>query len=155
MEATRDPRWEAVDARMRSLGSTPAALIEVLHAVQDSFGFLGADALARVADALHVPLSRVYGVATFYSYFTLEPAGEHTCVVCTGTACHIDGAPAILHAIADRWGVGPGETTADGWLSLLTARCVGTCSLAPVILLDGDMQGRLTPDRAVDRLGAR
>lgn len=147
-----DKRWRAVDARLRRLGRDPSALIEVLHSVQESFGYLDLDGLAYVGAALGVPLSRVYGVATFYSYFTLKPAGEHTCVVCTGTACYITGARALLEGIAADFGVRPGETTADGKLSLLTARCVGTCSLAPVMVVDGSIHGRLTLDAAVATL---
>lgn len=147
-----DRRWRAVDARLRRVGRDPSALIEVLHAVQDSFGYLDLDGLAFVGAALGVPPSRVFGVATFYSYFTLEPAGEHTCVVCTGTACHITGAPALLDGIADRFGVHDGETTADGKLSVLTARCVGVCSLAPLIIVDGQVHGRLTSGGAVAAL---
>jgi bidirectional [NiFe] hydrogenase diaphorase subunit len=143
-----DKRWRAVDARLRRVGRDPTALIEVLHAVQDSFGYLDVDGLAYVGSALGVPPSRVFGVATFYSYFTLKPAGEHTCVVCTGTACYITGARALLDGIAGRFGIRPGETTADGKLSVLTARCVGACSLAPVVIVDGDVHGRLTPDGA-------
>ena len=82
-----DRRWKVVDARMRRLGYRPDALVEALHSVQDSFGFLDRDALEYVAGSLHLPPSRVHGVATFYSYFTLKPPGEHACVVCTGTAC--------------------------------------------------------------------
>lgn len=147
-----DKRWRAVDARLRRLGRDPSALIEVLHTVQESFGYLDVDGLAYVGAALGVPLSRVYGVATFYSYFTLKPAGEHTCVVCTGTACFITGARALLDGIAADLGVRPGETTADGKLSVLTARCVGTCSLAPVMVVDGEMHGHVTPAGAVATL---
>lgn len=147
-----DKRWRAVDARLRRLGRDPSALIEVLHSVQESFGYLDLDGLAYVGAALGVPLSRVYGVATFYSYFTLKPVGEHTCVICTGTACYITGARALLDGIAADLGVHPGETTADGKLSLLTARCVGTCSLAPVMVLDGHMHGRLSVAEAVATL---
>jgi bidirectional [NiFe] hydrogenase diaphorase subunit len=149
-----DKRWKAVDARMRRLGRDPGALIEVLHTVQESFGYLDHDGLAYVGAALGVPPSRVFGVATFYSFFTLKPAGEHTCVVCTGTACYITGARGLLAGIAGELGVHPGETTADGKLSLLTARCVGTCSLAPVMVLDGETRGRLTPAEAVACLSA-
>lgn len=149
-----DKRWRAVDARLRRLGRDPSALIEVLHSVQEAFGYLDLDGLAYVGAALGVPPSRVYGVATFYSFFTLKPAGDHTCVVCTGTACYITGARALLDGISAGFGVGPGETTPDGKLSLLTARCVGACSLAPVMVLDGEVQGRLSPDGAVAALGA-
>ena len=147
-----DPGWGAVDSRMRRLGGGPGALIETLHAVQEAFGHLDPAALAYVSAALRVPPSRVYGVATFYSFFTLTPAGRHTCVVCTGTACHLDGAGRILAALRSRLGVEPDGTTADGEVSLLTARCVGTCSLAPLVELDGETVGRVTPTEVLDRL---
>lgn len=149
-----DRRWRAVDSRIRRLGGKPDGLIEVLHAVQEAFGYLDRDALAYVGASLRVPPSKVFGVATFYSYFTLKPAGEHTCVVCTGTACYITGAAGLLAAVKAEFGVTPGETTADGRLSLLTARCVGACSLAPVVVVDGETSGRLTPAGVVARLSA-
>lgn len=147
-----DQRWRAVDARMLRLGYSPDALIEVLHTVQQSFGFLDDVALTYVAECLGVPLSKVYGVATFYSLFTLKPQGEHTCVVCTGTACHITGASAILARIRADLGIGPKETTDDGRVSLLTARCLGACSLAPAVVYDGEAKGKQTPAEVVARL---
>jgi bidirectional [NiFe] hydrogenase diaphorase subunit len=132
---------------MQQLGHRPDALIEVLHSAQEAFGFLDTETLAFVGASLGVPLSKVYGVATFYSHFTLSPHGEHTCVVCTGTACHISGGAAILAAVRDRLGVAPGRTSPDGKLSVLTTRCPGTCSLAPMVLLDGVAVG---PVRTVD-----
>jgi bidirectional [NiFe] hydrogenase diaphorase subunit len=149
-----DRRWRTVDTRMRRVGYRPDALIETLHAVQEAFGFLDRDALAYVSSSLGVPPSRVFGVATFYSFFTLEPPGEHTCVVCTGTACYINGAPPILERIRRLTGVGPGETTPDGHLSVLTAHCIGTCSIAPAIILDGTTMGELTPDAVAELLEA-
>jgi bidirectional [NiFe] hydrogenase diaphorase subunit len=149
-----DKRWRIVETRMRRLGQRPDALIEVLHAAQEAFGYLDTDTLAYVAESLRVPLSKVYGVATFYSYFTLKPQGEHACVVCTGTACYINGAGGIVTAIGRRLGVRPGETTADGKLSLLTARCLGSCSLAPAMILDGGVQGKLTAEAVVAELEA-
>lgn len=89
-------------------------------------------------------MSRAYGVATFYNYFTLKPAGKHTCVVCTGTACYIKGAPQLLIAMAQSYGIAPGETTADGNISLLTARCLGSCGLAPVVVYDNEVAGKVT-----------
>jgi bidirectional [NiFe] hydrogenase diaphorase subunit len=139
---------------MRRLGHRPDALIEVLHAVQEVFGFLDTDALAFVGASLGVPLSKVYGVATFYSHFTLRPHGEHTCVVCTGTACHISGGAGIVAALRARLDVAPGEMTADGKLSVLTTRCPGTCSLAPMVLLDGAAIGPVTAGDVVARLEA-
>jgi len=149
-----DMRWRIVDTRMRRLGERPEALIEVLHSVQEAFGYLDTDALAYVGAALGVPPSKVYGVATFYSFFTLKPQGEHACVLCTGTACYINGAGGIVAAIRRALGVGPGETTDDGKLSLLTARCLGSCSVAPAMILDGEVHGKLRPDGVVARLEA-
>ena len=94
-----DKRWKIVATRMRRLGDRPEALIEALHAAQEAFGFLDDDALIYVGDTLGVPHSRVFGVATFYSFFTLKPQGEHTCVICTGTACYINGARDLIEAL--------------------------------------------------------
>jgi bidirectional [NiFe] hydrogenase diaphorase subunit len=149
-----DKRWRIVETRMRRLGHRPDALIEVLHSAQEAFGFLDIDTLGFVGASLGVPLSKVYGVATFYSFFTLEPKGEHACVVCTGTACYINGAGGIVAGIRRRLGVEPGGTTEDGKLSLLTARCLGSCSLAPAMILDGEVHGKLTAAGVLDRLGA-
>jgi bidirectional [NiFe] hydrogenase diaphorase subunit len=139
-----DERWRAVDSRMLRLGYRPDALIEVLHAVQQSFGCLDDVALRYVATSLGVPLSKAYGVATFYSLFTLEPQGRHTCVVCTGTACHINGAGAILEELEHRLGIGPKQTSADRSVSLLAVRCVGPCSIAPAVVYDGETRGKQT-----------
>ncbi|MGB9616209.1 MAG: bidirectional hydrogenase complex protein HoxE [Desulfomonilaceae bacterium] len=147
-----DPRWRLVNRAIRLHGGAPDSLIEVLHAVQEHFGYLDRDALKYVADALHTPLSLVYGVATFYHYFTLKPSGEHTCVVCQGTACYIGGATNILKQIKKDVGIEPGETTADGKISLLSARCLGSCSLAPVVVFDGHVTGRMTPETVLEKM---
>jgi len=137
---------------MRRHGSEPSALIESLHSVQEAFGYLDEAALRYVALSLRVPFSKVYGVSTFYHYFTLKPQGEHTCVVCTGTACYIKGAQKLLDAITQEKGIKAGETTADNKLSLLTARCVGACSLAPAVVFDGEVAGKVTPDDLQQRM---
>jgi len=147
-----DRRWRLVNRTMRLHGNAPHALIETLHAVQEHFGFLDMDSLKYVAAGLHVPLSRVFGVATFYHYFTLKPPGEHTCVVCKGTACYIGGASANLDTIEQGVGVAPGETTPDGQVSLLTARCLGSCGLAPAVVFDGEVRGRLAPEDVLARI---
>ena len=149
-----DKRWKIVETRMRRLGDRPAALIEALHAAQEAFGYLDNDALNFVGDTLGVPHSRVYGVATFYSYFTLKPQGEHTCVVCTGTACYINGAKEILAGLDKELGVKPKQTTADGKVSLLTARCIGACSLAPAVIVDGEARGKVVASELVAQLEA-
>lgn len=141
-----DRRWRVVRATMRRHGHQADALIETLHTVQDSFGFLNEEALRYVSASLQVPLSRVYGVATFYHYFTLKPQGEHTCVVCMGTACYIKGSADLLSSITQTYGVHEGETTEDKQLSLLTARCIGACGIAPAVVFDGRIMGKV--DRA-------
>ena len=149
---SQDKRWRLVDATMRRLGNQSRGLIEALHTVQEVFGYLDGAALRYVAVSLRVPLSRAYGVATFYHFFTLKPAGEHTCVVCTGTACYIKGAPQLLSAIHQELGVAPGETTPDGKVSVLTARCLGSCGLAPAVVFDQGVAGKITPQALRERL---
>ena len=147
-----DRRWKLIDSTMRRHGNRRDALIETLHTVQDSFGYLEEEALDYVARSLRVPPSAVYGVATFYHFFNLKPKGDHSCVICTGTACYIKGAGEILDAIEENFGIGPGETTEDGKLSVLTARCLGACSLAPAVVFDGEVTGKLGPEDVVNRL---
>lgn len=147
-----DPRWKLVNATMRRNGYAGHALIETLHSVQDAFGYLDETALRFVAASLDLPLSKVYGVATFYHIFTLKPPGRHTCVVCTGTACYIKGATGLLDEIRARFGLRPGETSEDGELSLLTARCVGACGLAPAVVVDGEVLGKQTPETLLAEL---
>jgi len=147
-----DKRWKLVDATMRRYGHRPDILIEALHTVQESFGFLSDEALEYVARALRVPFSRVYGVATFYHYFNLKPQGKHTCVVCTGTACYIKGVPAILKAIEQEFNIKPGQTTEDNEISLLTARCLGSCGLAPAAVFDGEVGGKLSASDVIQHL---
>ena len=137
---------------MRRLGYAGHALIETLHTVQESFGYLDPDALSFVARALRVPPSRVYGVATFYNFFSLKPQGVHTCVVCLGTACYVKGASQVLAAVEQYSGIKSGETTADKQLSLLTARCIGACAIGPAVVYDGIVAGHRTPDNAVEKL---
>jgi bidirectional [NiFe] hydrogenase diaphorase subunit len=149
---TDDKRWKIVETRMRRLGNRRDALIEALHSAQEAFGYLDDDALRYVGDSLAVPPSTVFGVATFYHYFTLKPQGEHTCVVCTGTACYINGASEILAAIRNELGIKPKETTDDGRLSLLTARCLGACSLAPAVIVDNEVEGRVNAAAFTTRL---
>src|SRR4051812_47417831 len=110
---TDDRRWKLVEATMRRHGFKARALIETLHTVQESFGYWDVPGLRYVAMSLGVPLSRAYGVATFYHFFTMKPPGKHTCVVCMGTACYIKGAQEILDGVNQELGVKPGETTPD------------------------------------------
>ena len=128
------------------------ALIEVLHKAQELFGYLDNDLLLFVAYSLKLPPSRVYGVATFYHFFTLKPQGKHTCVVCMGTACYVKGGDKVLAAVLEETKVKPGETTPDGRVSLLTARCIGACGIAPAVVYDGAVTPRQTPESALQHV---
>ena len=137
---------------MRRHGYARDALIETLHTVQQSFGYIDKGSLKFVAGSLRVPLSQAYGVATFYHFFTLKPPGEHTCLVCLGTACYIQGAAQIVSEAEKILGVQAGETTPDLKASLLTARCLGSCSVAPVVLCDGELVGNANSSKIKARL---
>ena len=126
----------------------PDYLIEILQDVQGEWRHLPEDALRHVADALRVPLHRVSHAATFYKAFSLKPRGEHEIHVCLGTACHVKGGSRVLDALSRDLGVGAGGTTADGRYTLEPVRCVGACGLAPVVAIDGEYHGDLTPDAA-------
>jgi bidirectional [NiFe] hydrogenase diaphorase subunit len=141
-----------VETTMRRHGYEPHALIETLHTVQESFGYLEKPALDFVAKALNVPLSRAFGVATFYHHFTLKPQGRHTCVVCSGTACYIKGSPQILANLEQELRLKPGQTTPGFEVSLLTARCLGSCSLAPACVFDTEVVGKTTPSQVAGRV---
>ncbi len=147
-----DKRWRIVDATARRNGLSRHALIETLHTVQEAFGFIDDDALRFVSKRLRVPLSAAYGVATFYQFFTLKPQGKHACVICRGTACYIKGAPDLLDTVEKKYGIGPGQTTPDGKVSLLSARCLGSCGLAPAVVFDGEVAGKVTPEEMTERI---
>lgn len=150
-----DPRFGLLDKKLKRVHHEPGQLIEVLHVAQELFGHLSEDVLIYVTRQLRLPPSRVFGVATFYRLFTLEPQGEHSCTVCTGTACYVKGADAIIDEVGRAYGVEAGSTTADGRLTLATARCLGSCGLAPVVVLDGHVAGHATPATTLERLATR
>lgn len=150
--SVEEKRRRMIVATMRKNGYAPDALIETLHTVQNAYGYLDTAELRFIAQELHIPLSKVFGVATFYHAFTLKPEGHHRCIVCQGTACYIKGSPAILRAITRAYHISPGETTEDGEISLLTARCLGSCSLAPAAILDEDVVGNLSPEQTLEVL---
>ena len=149
---TDDKRWRLVDAAMRRQGYSGHALIESLHALQSAFGYLDESGMRYVARSLRVPVSKVFGVATFYHHFMLKPQGKHCCVVCMGTACYIKGAGAILEKVGERFKIKDGQTTEDQELSLLSARCIGACGLAPAVVLDGDVMAKATTEQVVAKI---
>jgi bidirectional [NiFe] hydrogenase diaphorase subunit len=148
---SNDKRWKIVNGTMRRHGFARHALIETLHTVQTSFGYLDDESIRFVAKSLRVPLSQAYGVVTFYHYFSLKPPGEHTCTVCTGTACYIKGADRLIAHSEKHLDVKQGETTANGKISLMTARCVGACGRAPVVIMDGELMGDATAEKMVEQ----
>ncbi len=150
--ASGDKRFKILEAHIKKHQFKQDALIEVLHKAQELFGFLDDDLLLFVAYRLKLPASRVYGVATFYHFFTLKPKGQHTCVVCMGTACYVRGADKLLAAVEQTTGIKAGETTADGKVSLLTARCIGACGIAPAVVYDGTVTPRQTPDSVLEHV---
>lgn len=121
-------------------------LINVLHKVQDLFGYLPAEVQEVVAAGLKVPVAKVYGVVTFYSFFTMTPKGRHPISICTGTACYVRGAENVLDEFRNKLNIEVGETTEDGKFSLSCLRCVGACGLAPVVMVGEKTYGRVSPD---------
>lgn len=150
--ASGDKRFKILEVHMKKHQFRHDALIEILHKAQELFGYLEDDLLLFVAFKLKLPPSRVYGVATFYHFFTLKPQGEHTCVVCMGTACYVKGADQVIAAVQDNLKIRPGETTPDNKVSLLTARCIGACGIAPAVVYDGTVTPRATPDLALEQI---
>ena len=150
--AAGDKRFKILEVHIKKFQHRQDALIEVLHKAQELFGCLEDDVLRFVGWHLKLPASRVYGVATFYHFFTLKPPGKHTCVVCLGTACYVKGANRVLAAVEQQAGIKAGETTADRRVSLLTARCIGACGIAPAVVYDGKVTPRQTPESALAQL---
>jgi bidirectional [NiFe] hydrogenase diaphorase subunit len=147
-----DKRFKLLEVTMKKHQFAPHALIEVLHSAQSLFGYLEPDLLYFIAHHMKLPPSRVYGVATFYHFFSLKPAGEHTCVVCTGTACYVKGADDLIKAVEGQATIKLGETTEDNKLSLLSARCLGACGIAPAVVLDGAVKGHVTSESLLDQV---
>jgi len=149
-----DERFGMLDKTLKRSRYAQDQLIEVLHVAQEIFGYLSPDVLIYVGRALKLPLSKVFGVATFYHLFTFEAPGDHTATVCTGTACFVKGAEDIVLALSREHGVAAGGTTDDGRFTLKTARCLGSCGLAPVVVLDGAVRGHQDAVRTVDAVSA-
>lgn len=132
----------------------PGAVMPVLQQAQDVYGYLPIEVQTIIAEGLNVSLAEVYGVATFYSQFSLNPKGKHRISVCMGTACYVKGADKLLEALEEKLGIKVGECTPDGLFSVDSTRCVGACGLAPVMMVDEDVYGRITPDQ-IDEILAK
>jgi NADH-quinone oxidoreductase subunit E len=132
---------------LRKFSGQEGAMIPVLQEAQSIYGYLPEEALAYISHGLKIPLSRIYGVVTFYAQFYLTPRGRHTVRVCRGTACHVRGGRSILNAVKENLGIAEDETTKDLNFSLETVACLGTCFLAPVMMVDRNYYGKLIPHR--------
>lgn len=142
-----DQRFAALDQTIKHYGGEPTALIQVLHAAQQLFGYLSADVVRYVATSLRLPLAHVYGVITFYHFFTMKPRGKYNIMVCTGTTCHVRGSKKLLERLETQLGVKESETTKDNLFTISSARCIGACALAPAVAIGDDVYGKLSPDK--------
>ncbi len=140
-------KYAALQQVIDELKNEPGALMPIMQRAQDIFGYLPEDVQNIIAKGLDIPVSDVYGVATFYAQFNLEPKGKYIISVCLGTACYVKGAQLVLDELEKVLGVPAGSTTPDGLFTLNATRCLGACGLAPVIMVNDDVYGRLTPDQ--------
>ena len=140
----QEERLKAVIAEHKG---QPGATMPVLQAAQEIFGYLPEEVQIMVAEGLDIPLSEVYGVASFYAQFTLNPKGKYQISLCLGTACYVKCASDVLDAVQKHLGIRTGSITPDGKFSLDACRCIGACGLAPVMMINNDVYGRLTPDQ--------
>lgn len=133
-------KLKAVIAERKNLRNP---LIEILRTAQEIFGYLPVEVQEFIANEMGIPASKIYGVVTFYNFFSMKPRGKYMLNVCTGTACYVKGAPRLIQMISDHLGIGMGETTQDGLFTMSAVRCVGACSLAPVFVIGEDTFGRI------------
>jgi bidirectional [NiFe] hydrogenase diaphorase subunit len=147
-----DNRLKFLNAALKKNLYQPDALIEILHTAQELFGYLSRETLEYITRELKLPPSKVYGVATFYNFFSLKPKGEYTCIVCMGTACYVKGAAELLSEMEKFLNIKAGETTPDGKVSIATARCIGTCGSAPAIIYDNQVAAYQTKETVIKKL---
>lgn len=141
-----DEREQKLQEIIKKYKDTKGALIPVLHEAQEVYGYLPLSVQKKIAEGLDVPLSEVYGVVTFYTQFSLNPKGKYKVQLCMGTACYVKGANLILDKLKEKLGIDVGECTEDGKFSLDACRCIGACGLAPVMMINDDVYGRLVPE---------
>lgn len=137
---------------MDSIKDTQGLLMQTLHKAQEIFGYLPIEVQKFISCELDIPLSEVYGVATFYTQFSIEPKGKHKIGVCLGTACYVKGSQQVLDKLSKELNIKVGDTTANGLFTLESTRCLGCCGLAPVMMIDGDVYGKLEPKKIPDIL---
>ena len=145
--ALEKEKFEALQLVIDELRNEPGALMPIMQRAQDIFGYLPEDVQNYIAKELDIPVSDIYGVATFYAQFNLEPKGQYIISVCMGTACYVKGSQQVLDKLEEVLEIPAGRTTKDGLFTLNATRCLGACGLAPVIMVHDDVYGRLTPDQ--------
>jgi len=150
-----DPRVKLISAKIKKENYRADALIEILHTAQNAYGYLPMNVLKFITKELHLPPSRVFSTVSFYHFFSLKSKGEHTCLVCTGTACYVKGANLLLNEIEKDFHLKPGEVTADNSFGLQVARCIGACGLAPAVVLDNEVHAKVMPEDIVSKIHAK
>ena len=147
IQAALESSAARVEALIDSYVDKKEQLISLLQDIQAEFNYLPQETLVKISRKLDIPLSQVFSVATFFQSFSLKPRGRHTITVCLGTACHVKGGQRLVDKIARDYKIGPGETTQDERFTLETANCLGCCALGPVVVVDGNYEGHVTPDK--------
>ena len=145
-KGTKDQEAKLLEVIAKYKGQK-GALMPIMQEAQDIYGYLPYQVQKIISDETGIPIEKIYGVATFYAQFSMSPKGKYIVSVCLGTACYVKGAGKILEEVENNLGIGDGECTADGKFSLEVCRCVGACGLAPVMIVAGDVYGKMTPDR--------
>ncbi len=141
-----------LEPTLTEYGASPENLITVLQSAQEIYGYLPTDVIIHISQRMGVPVTKIIGVATFYSQFRLTPIGKYLIMLCKGTACHVNGADGIYEAISEYLGIGDNETTEDGLFTIKCVACLGCCSLSPVMMVNDDTYGTLTPEKAINIL---
>lgn len=138
-----------LDETLESYASVKGSLITILQHAQDIYGYLPEDVIKYISEKTEIPVAKIMGVATFYTQFRLKPVGKYLIMLCKGTACHVNNSDLIEKTINENLGISDGETTEDGLFSLKNVACLGCCSLSPVMMINGETYGSLTPDKTV------
>lgn len=147
-----EPKFPELDAVLDAYADVAGSLITILQKTQEIYGYLSPDLMLYISRETDIPVAKIYGVATFYAQFRMNPVGKHLIMLCQGTACHVNGSSMIEEAVAEYLGINEGETTEDGLFTLENVACLGCCSLSPVMMIDGETYGQLTKDKVVNIL---
>ena len=145
--------FKELDAVLDQYAKVPGSLITILQKAQDIYGYLSVETINRISQATGIKPAKIYGVATFYAQFRLEPIGKNLLMMCQGTACHVNGSESIYEAVSEELGIADGETTEDNLFTINNVACLGCCSLSPVMMINDEAFGSLTADKVIRILG--